>query len=198
MSSCHHPITDTGDAYLGRLEKKEGNYNGVSGVFQLMNYPPKPTSRKGYFNDKILLHLNEVLDVIQKQASGANSDTVKFVRRRYQHCRDGVGANILGTRNGQIFGHERCVTGAVWSRDDYGVFRQWLLYGTAHTADNLLNHEMVGREFLSGFTIAFTIRSVDRSLSSRVIRPYKLMRNACLSWLGPETSQRNPNLLELV
>ena len=72
MPSCHHSITDTGDAYLGRLEKKEDNYNGVSGVLQLTNYPPKPASREGYFDDKILLRLNEVLDVIQKQASGAN------------------------------------------------------------------------------------------------------------------------------
>ena len=111
MSSRHHPITDTGDAYLWRSEKKEDNRNGVSSVFQLMNYPPKPASRKGYFDDKIRLLLNEALDSLQKQASGANSDAVKFVRRRYQGCRDGVGANVLGTRNRQIFGHERRLAG---------------------------------------------------------------------------------------
>ena len=55
-----------------------------------------------------------------------------------------------------------------------------------------LNHEMVGGGFLSGFTIAFTIRSVDRSLSSRLTPPCKLVRNTCLSCPGiiPKDAER--------
>ena len=76
MSSRHHSITDTGDTHLGRFEKKEDNYNGVSEVLQLMNYPPKPASREGYFDDKIRLRLNKTLDVLKKRTSGANPNFV--------------------------------------------------------------------------------------------------------------------------
>ena len=174
MSSRHHPIADTGDAYIWRLEKKEDNCNRVSGVFQLMNYPPKPTSRKSYFNDKALLLLNEVLDSFKKQASGANSDAVKFVRGGYQRCRDSVGANVLGTRNGKIFRHECRLASTIRSRDDYGVFRQWLLYGAVRSTDDVVKSRNDGQ----GISIA--LGSLSSSLSSRLIPPCKLVRNTCL------------------
>ena len=161
VPSRHYPITDTGDAHLRRPEIKEDNGNAVSSVFQLMNYPPKPASRKGYFDDKIRLLLNEALDSLQKQASGAKSDAVKFVRRGYQRPRDGVGANVLGARNRQIFGHEGRLAGTIRPSDYYGVFRQWL--PTVQLAVQIITfkHEMVGRRL----AIVLVIHSLDGFLS---------------------------------
>ena len=65
-----------------------------------MNYPPKPASREGYFDDKIRLRLNKTLDFLKKRTSGADPDFVKLTRGGYHRCRDGVGANILSPRNG--------------------------------------------------------------------------------------------------
>ena len=79
-----------------------------------------------------------------------------------KRCRDGVGADVLGTRSGQIFGHERCFAGAVRSRDDYGVFQYWPLYGAAHSTDDVVEPQNGGQ----GIPIALTIRSLDLTLQT--------------------------------
>ena len=171
VPSRHYPITDTGDAHLRRSEKNEDNRNAVSSVFQLMNYPPKPAPRKGYFDDKIRLLLNEAWILFR------NKRPARILMRSNSL---GVDTNVPAMASALMYSAPE--TGRYSDTNvvlpaPFGPAMITAYFDNGSSTVPLIsqmipsNGEMVGSGLaihsLDGLAIALTIRSVDGFLSHR-------------------------------